>query len=244
MATVCKICADPKEPTLSLRRLPGPGPHRGGAGRVRLWTLRRPAGPRAPGPLRYGSWPIRGEAHCPGGRSIFLPRPPNPTVTPFPHFLPRGLLPPPCLHRGVCVLWPGGGRWLHVHVGLREGGLGGIEARSNGQTSKRSPWGFCLRLSRSWILPGVLQKSLPGVSLTLGISGPHGKLTRVRLSPSSPMYTSSWWKCGLHTDRRASTLPHRPSFPMWMEQSPTGTCALLPSRRPSLRTCSLQQPRP
>ncbi len=74
MATVCKICADPKEPTLSLRRLPGPGPHRGGAGRVRLWTLRRPAGPRAPGPPRYGSWPIWGEAHCPGGRSIFLPR--------------------------------------------------------------------------------------------------------------------------------------------------------------------------
>ncbi len=34
------------------------------------------------------------------------------------------------------------------------------------QTSKRSSWGFCLRLYRSWSLPGVLQKSLSGVSLT------------------------------------------------------------------------------
>ncbi len=33
----------------SLHRLPGPGPRRGGAGLVRLRTLRRPNGPHAPG---------------------------------------------------------------------------------------------------------------------------------------------------------------------------------------------------
>ncbi len=48
----------------SLRRPPGPGPRRGGAGRVRLRILRGPTGPRAPGPPRYGSRPIRGGAHC------------------------------------------------------------------------------------------------------------------------------------------------------------------------------------
>ncbi len=37
----------------SLRRLPGPGPRRDGAGRVRLRTLRGPTDPRAPGPPRY-----------------------------------------------------------------------------------------------------------------------------------------------------------------------------------------------
>ncbi|KAF4113452.1 hypothetical protein G5714_005997 [Onychostoma macrolepis] len=87
------------------RRLPGPGPRRGGAGRVRLRTLRGPAGPRAPDPPRYDSRPIRGEAHCrqraAGGpplswwRERRLAAPPNPTVAPFPSILPRGLLPPP-----------------------------------------------------------------------------------------------------------------------------------------------------
>ncbi len=54
------------------------------------------------------------------------------------------------------------------------------------QTSKRSSWGSYWRLSRSWCLPGVLQKSLSGVSSTPGISGPHGKLTRGRRPPIFP----------------------------------------------------------
>ncbi len=58
----------------SLHRLPGPGPRRGGAGRVRLRTLRRPTGPHAPGPPRYGLRPIQGGASCraakPNGRPI------------------------------------------------------------------------------------------------------------------------------------------------------------------------------
>ncbi len=67
MASVCKICAGTHRTAGSaspLRRLPGPGPRRGGAGRVRLWTLHGPAGPRAPGPPRCGSRPVRGGAHC------------------------------------------------------------------------------------------------------------------------------------------------------------------------------------
>ncbi len=82
----------------SLRRLPGPGPCRGGAGRVRLWTLRGPTGPRAPGPPRYGLRPIRGGAHCLSWRQERrLAAPPNPTVAPFPGFLSRELFPPPPL---------------------------------------------------------------------------------------------------------------------------------------------------
>ncbi len=68
----------------SLRRLPGPGPRRGGAGRVRLRTLRGPAGLRAPGPPRYirglfgvgltaASVPLVGPP-SPGGGSTVLPR--------------------------------------------------------------------------------------------------------------------------------------------------------------------------
>ncbi len=103
----------------SLRRLPGPGPRRGGAGRVRLLTLHGPAGPRAPGPPRYGSRPIRGGAHCrqraAGGpplswrRERRLAVPPNPTVASFPGFLSRGLFPPPFQYRGIRILWPRGG---------------------------------------------------------------------------------------------------------------------------------------
>ncbi len=241
MATVCKICADPKEPTLSLRRLPGPGPHRGALDESDCGHCADlPAHVlRARRDMVRGLLGVRPTVLGAGASSCHAAKPNGHPIPPFPS--PRTASAPLLTSRSLCPL---ARRREMTPCPFREGGLGGIEARSNGQTSKRSPWGFCLRLSRSWILPGVLQKSLPGVSLTLGISGPHGKLTRGRLSPSSLMYTSNWWKCGLHTDRRASTLPHRPSFPMWMEQSPTGTCALLPSRRPSLRTCSLQQPRP
>ncbi len=68
MASVCKICAETHWTAGSaspLRRLPGPGSRRGGAGRVRRWTFARdPPGPRAPGPPRCGSRPVRGRAHC------------------------------------------------------------------------------------------------------------------------------------------------------------------------------------
>ncbi len=56
--------------------------------------------------------------------------PPNPTVSSFPDFLPRGLFPPPFQYRGIRSLWPRGGRRGHVHLGLVEGGLGGIGARA------------------------------------------------------------------------------------------------------------------
>ncbi len=42
-------------------------------------------------------------------------------------------------------------------------------------------------LELTWSHPEV-----PVRSNSSGISGPHGKLTRGRRSPSSPMYTSSW----------------------------------------------------
>ncbi len=110
----------------SLRRLPGPGPRRGGAGRVRLRTLRGPAG--------------RGGAHCrqraagepplSWRRERRLAVPPNPTVASFPDFLPRGLFPPPFQYRGIRSLWSRGGQRGHVHLGLGEGGLGGIGARA------------------------------------------------------------------------------------------------------------------
>ncbi len=99
----------------SLHRLPGPGPRRGDAGRVRLLTLLL----SAPGPPRYGSRPIRGGAHCrqraAGGpplswrRERRLAVPPNPTVASFPGFLSRGLFPPPFQYRGIRILWPRGG---------------------------------------------------------------------------------------------------------------------------------------
>ncbi len=124
----------------SLRRLPGPGPRRGGAGRVRLRTLRGPTGPRAPGLPRCGSRPIRGGAHCrqraaggpplSGRRERRLAVPPNPMVASFPGFLSRGLFPSPFQYRGIRILWPRGGGWGHVHLGLGERGLGGIGARS------------------------------------------------------------------------------------------------------------------
>ncbi len=56
--------------------------------------------------------------------------PPNPTVASFPDFLPRGLFPPPFQYRGIRILWPRGGRRGHVHLGLGEGGFGGIGARA------------------------------------------------------------------------------------------------------------------
>ncbi len=108
MASVCKICAGTHRTAGSaspLRRLPGPGSRRGGAGRVRLWTLRGPPGPRAPGPPRCGSRPVRGRAHCrqraagepplSGRRERRLAVPSNPTVAAFAHLFPRGLFPPP-----------------------------------------------------------------------------------------------------------------------------------------------------
>ncbi len=90
----------------SLRRLPGPGPCRGGAGRVRLRTLRGPTGPRAPGPPRYGLRPIRGGAHCrqraaSGARPLLAAGAPScraaePNGRPIPRFpFPRTVSAPP-----------------------------------------------------------------------------------------------------------------------------------------------------
>ncbi len=134
-----------------LRRLPGPGPRRGGAGRVRLWTLRGPAGPRAPGPPRCGSRPVRGRAHCrqraagepplSWRRERRLAVPPNPTVAAFADLFLRGLFPPPFQHRGIRSFWPRGGRRGHVHLGLGEGRLGWIGARAARQLRAFRPPG-------------------------------------------------------------------------------------------------------
>ncbi len=102
MATVCKICAGPIEP---------PDQHyhcvtclvlahaEAALDEFRLWTLRGPAVPHAPGPPRYGSRPNRGEAHCrqhvacgppsPGGRSVVLPLHQNQRSPHSPVYFPR-----------------------------------------------------------------------------------------------------------------------------------------------------------
>ncbi len=70
----------------------------------RLWTLRGPAVPHAPGPPRYGSRPNRGEAHC---RQHVACGPPSPRAgasscrstkinsRPFPGLLPEDCFRPP-----------------------------------------------------------------------------------------------------------------------------------------------------
>ncbi len=97
---------------------------------------------------------------------------------------------------------------------------------------------------RSWSSPGILRRSLSGVSSTRGTSGPHAKLTQGHRCLSSPMFTNSSWRRGLRPNRRASTLTRRPCSPTWMGRRPTVTCALPPSRRPLLHTCALQQRSP
>ncbi len=236
MATVCKICKRTNKTagsTLSQWRLPGPGPCWGGAGRVRLRTfpdlpahcdmVRGLIGVRpTAASVLLGGPPllVAGASSCrtvkPNGRPI--PRFPSPRIASTPLLTSRSLY-PLARRRG----------WTPCPSRSRRGRIGRdrspIKWIARGlQTSKRSSWGFCPRLFMSWSLPGVLQKSLSGVSLTLGISGPHGKLTRGRRSP---------WKHGLRPNRRASTLPHRPSFLTWMDRGDQ-----------SLRTCILKQERP
>ncbi len=136
MATVCKICAGPIEPLDHHLHCVACL----GLAHAEAALDESDCGHCAPGPLRYGSRPIRGGAHCcqcaAGGpplswwRQRRLAVPPNPTVAPFPGFLSRGLFLPPLQHRGVRILWPRGGGWCHVHLGLGERGLGGIGARS------------------------------------------------------------------------------------------------------------------
>ncbi len=104
MASVCKICAGPIEPLdQHLHASPAwawPTPRR-------RWTsptvdLR---GPRAPGPPRCGSRPVRGGAHCrqraagepplSWRRERRLAVPSNPTVAAFPISFPEDCFRPP-----------------------------------------------------------------------------------------------------------------------------------------------------
>ncbi len=165
-----------------------------------------PVGPRAPGPPRYGLAAYSGWG--PSRRAA------KSNGRPIPRFpSPRTASAPANIEE-------------FVSFGQEEG-----DDSMSISASEREDWA-----GSEPDLPGVRQKSLSGISLTLGISGPHGKLTRGCRSPSSPDVHEQLVKM--------FTLPHRPSFPTWMERRPTVTCALLPSRRPSLCTCVLQQPRP
>ncbi len=132
--------------------LPGPGSRRGGAGRVRLWTLRGPPGPRAPGPPRCGSRACSGSGSLPPACRWWAPPlraagecrlavPSNPTVAAFAHLFPRGLFPPPFQYWGIRSFWPRGGRRGHVHLGLGEGRLGWIGARAARQLRAFRPPG-------------------------------------------------------------------------------------------------------
>ncbi len=86
-------------------------------------------------------------------------------------------------------------------------------------------------------LPGVRQKSLSGISLTLGISGPHESWLEGVGPLLPPMYTSSWWKCSLyHTGHL---------FPRGWSEGPR-LCALSSrqgDRRCTPVSCSSQDPR-
>ncbi len=111
MASVCKICAGPIEPLdqhLHCVTCLGLAHAEAALDESECGLCADLSGPRAPGPPRCGSRPVRGGAHCrqraagepplSWRRERRLAVPSNPTVAAFPDFLPRGLFPPPFQH--------------------------------------------------------------------------------------------------------------------------------------------------
>ncbi len=237
----------------SLRRLPGPGPRRGGAGRVRLRTLRGPAGPP-----RCGSRPVRGGAHCrqraagepplSWRRERRLAVPPNPTVASFPISFPEDCFRPPSNIEGfVAFGHEEGDEAMSISASEKEDWAGSEPE----QLGSSEPSGLQEELMR------VLSKAVQELELTWN---PPEEPVRSKLD--------SWY---FRSTRKADSRASVPFFPDVHEQlvktwsapqsvrvhsnmqamfshvdgrRPTDMCALPPSRRPLLHTCVLQQRRP
>ncbi len=256
MASVCKICAGPIEPLDQHLHCVGLGAERR-RGRVRLWTLRGPAGPRAPARrdvvrglfgvgLTAASVPLVSPPLLAAGARLAVP--PNPTVAAFADLFPEDCFRPPSNIEGFVAFGHEEGDEAMSISASEKDGWAGSEPEQLGSSE---PSGLQEELMR------VLSKAVQELELTWN---PPEEPVRSKLD--------SWY---FRSTRKADARTSVPFFPDVHEQlvktwsapqsarvhsntqamfshvdgrRPTVTCALPPSRRPLLHTCALQQRSP